>query len=130
MIKINKIVPNTIRFPKAVLGSIKSYLEQKQKDTEVRLKSLKEEDPFADPDRLTDIAASDSEAKAEFGHFTVTAAQTELNKTLIRVRKALTKIKIGKYGICDKCGKMIDTDRLAAMPTADLCVSCERKNEK
>ncbi len=119
-----------LKFPKEVLGNLKSYLEQKQKDTEHRLADLKEEDPFSDPDRLTDIAASDSEAKAEFGHFTVAAAQNELNKTLIRVRKTLTKIKIGKYGICEKCGKMIDTDRLAAMPTAELCVSCEKQSEK
>lgn len=119
-----------IKFPSTVLKSIKSYLEQKQKDTETRLAGLKEEDPFSDPGRLTDIAASDSEAKAEFGHFTIAAAAGELSKTLIRVRKALTKIKIGKYGICDKCGKMIDTDRLAAMPTAELCLNCEKKSEK
>lgn len=118
------------KFPQAVLGTIKDYLEQKQKDTEKRLVELKKEDPFSDPDRLTDIAASDSEAKAEFGHFTIAAATGELNKALIRIRKALTKIKIGKYGICEKCGKMIDTDRLAAMPTADLCLECERKSEK
>lgn len=118
------------KFPKEVLIKVKSYLEEKQKNTEKRLDSLKKEDPFSDPDRLTDIAASDSEAKAEFGHFMIAAAQGELTKTLIRVRKALTKIKIGKYGICDKCGKMIDTDRLAAMPTADLCLDCEKKSEK
>lgn len=118
------------KFPKEVLSQIRRHLEKKQKETEQRLSEIKKEDPFNDPDRLTDIAASDSEVKAEFGHETVQAVLTELNKTLIRVRKALTKIKIGKYGICEKCGKMIDTDRLAVMPTADLCLSCEKKNEK
>ncbi|MBI4999343.1 TraR/DksA C4-type zinc finger protein [Candidatus Gottesmanbacteria bacterium] len=34
------------------------------------------------------------------------------------------------YGICERCGKMIDTDRLAVMPAAELCLECEKKKEK
>lgn len=118
------------KFPKNVLTNIKSYLEDKQKQTEKRLEELKKEDPFSDPTRLSDNAASDTEAKEEFGHDTISALQLEMNKGLVRIRKALTKIKIGKYGICEKCGKMIDTDRLAVVPTAELCVDCENKTEK
>lgn len=119
-----------LKFPKDVLQNVKKYLEEKQQQTERRLSSLKKEDPFSDPDRLVDKASSDTEAKEEFGHDNIAALQTELGKVLIRTRKALTKIKIGKYGVCENCGKMIDTDRLSIMPTADLCVACERKLEK
>lgn len=118
------------KFPSNVLTKIKKYLEEKQKETEKRLTELKKEDPFSDPSRLNDNAASDTEAKEEFGHDSISAVQMELNRGLVRIRKSLTKIKIGKYGICEKCGKMIDTDRLAVMPTAELCVSCEMKKEK
>jgi RNA polymerase-binding transcription factor DksA len=118
------------KLPNNVLNKVKEYLEQKQKDTEKRLSELKKEDPFSDPGRLSDKASSDTEAKEEFGHDTISALQYELNKGLVTIRKALTKIKIGKYGICEKCGKMIDTDRLAIVPTAEMCVSCEKKNEK
>ncbi len=117
------------KFPKNVLTNIKGYLEEKQKQTEKRLSEFKKEDPFSDPTRLSDNAASDTEAKEEFGHDTISALQLELNKGLVRIRKALTKIKIGKYGICENCGKMIDTERLAVMPTAELCVNCEKSRE-
>lgn len=118
-----------LKFPKSVLDNAKKYLEVKLKQTEKRISELKKEDPFADTDRLIDKASSDTEAKEEFGHDNITALQTELNKVLIRTRKALTKIKIGKYGICENCGKMIETERLSIVPTADLCAACERKQE-
>ncbi|MBI3384723.1 TraR/DksA C4-type zinc finger protein [Candidatus Gottesmanbacteria bacterium] len=118
------------KFPKNVLSNIKNYLEEKQKQTEKRLSELKKEDPFSDPTRLSDNAASDTEAKEEFGHDTISAIQLELSRGLVRIRKTLTKIKIGKYGICENCGKMIDTERLTVMPTAELCVDCEKRNEK
>lgn len=118
------------KLPSNVLNKVKKYLENKQKETERRLTELKKEDPFSDPSRLSDKASSDTEAKEEFGHDTISAIAMELSKALVRIRKALTKIKIGKYGVCEKCKKMIDTDRLAIMPTAEFCVNCERKNEK
>lgn len=119
-----------MQFPKNVLSQIRVYLEQKNKGLESRLKELKKEDPFEDKARLLDRASDDSEAQNKAGHERVAALQHQLNMALVQTRKALTKVKIGKYGICENCGKMIDTDRLAAMPSAILCVSCERKREK
>jgi len=45
------------------------------------------------------------------------------------VRKTLTRIKLGRYGICEECHKMIDTDRLAIDLTAEYCVKCAVKKE-
>ncbi len=42
----------------------------------------------------------------------------------------MAMVKIGKYGVCEKCGKMIDTERLMIMPETTICVSCEKKKEK
>lgn len=119
-----------MQFPKNVLSQIKVYLEQKTSGLESRLKELKKEDPFADKGRLLDRASDDSEAQNKAGHERIEALQHSLSMALVQTRKALTKIKIGKYGICENCKKMIDTDRLAAMPAATLCVNCERKREK
>lgn len=119
-----------IKFPQDILNQIKNYLEQKRQETEHRLKDLKKEDPFEDKSRLLDRASDDGEAQSKAGHERVAALQQQLSQILVQTRKALTKIKIGKYGICESCGKMIDTDRLAAMPTAVLCLSCEKKREK
>lgn len=119
-----------VQFPKDVLVQIKGYLEKKGRETEKRLSELKKEDPFEDKTRLLDRASDDTEAQSKAGHERVAALQHALSMALVQTRKALTKIKIGKYGICENCGKMIDTDRLAAMPTATLCLACEKKREK
>ncbi|PJE67500.1 conjugal transfer protein TraR [Candidatus Shapirobacteria bacterium CG10_big_fil_rev_8_21_14_0_10_40_9] len=119
-----------ISFPASVLKPIKQFLHLEAKKLEERKKVLEKEDPFVDTERLTDNAATDSDAREQFGHARVEAMKKEIDRRLIDIRKALTKIKIGKYGICEKCGKMIDTDRLMIKPEATLCIECEKKREK
>lgn len=119
-----------IQFPKNVLTQITKYLEQRRKDLEEHQRKLKKEDPFDDKTRLMDRASDDTEAQSKAGHERTEALRRQMDVALIETRKALTKIKIGKYGICENCGKMIDTDRLAAMPTANLCMNCAKKREK
>lgn len=118
------------RFPINILKPIENYLKRQKKETEKKMASLSKEDPFVDTDRLIDNAAVDTEVKEQVGHERIEAIKLELSKNLVRIRKALTKIKIGKYGICEGCRKMIDTDRLAVMPTAELCLECEKRKEK
>ncbi|OGC98988.1 hypothetical protein A2W16_00035 [Candidatus Amesbacteria bacterium RBG_16_48_31] len=60
----------------------------------------------------------------------VSAIKQVADRSIIQIRKALSMIKVGKYGVCENCGKMIDTDRLMVMPETTLCVECERKREK
>lgn len=119
-----------ISFPTSVLKPIKQFLHLEAKKLEERKKVLEKEDPFADTERLTDNAATDTDAREQFGHARIEAMKKEIDRRLIDIRKALTEIKIGKYGICEKCGKMIDTDRLMIKPEATFCIECERKKEK
>lgn len=119
-----------VKFPKSVLSQVGGYLEERKRALEKKISDLKKEDPFSDKTRLLDQASDDSEAQNKAEHERVTALHRQLSIALIETKKALTKIKIGKYGICENCGKMIDTDRLAAMPTARLCVTCEKKRER
>lgn len=118
------------KFPLNLLKPIENFLKKQKAETEHSMADLSKEDPFADTDRLTDNAAIDTEVKEQVGHERIEALKLEMAKNLARIRKALTKIKIGKYGICEKCGRMIDTDRLAVMPTAEFCLACEKKKEK
>ncbi|HHF52866.1 MAG TPA: TraR/DksA family transcriptional regulator, partial [candidate division WOR-3 bacterium] len=39
---------------------------------------------------------------------------------------ALKKIKEGKYGICEKCGKEIEEERLDLIPWTRYCSICSR----
>lgn len=114
-------------FPLQVLKPIENFLRKEEKKLEKRKVSLAKEDPFADSSRVNDNAAVDTDAAEGVGHERVSALKKEIDKGLIKIRKALTRIKVGRYGLCVKCGKMIDTDRLAANPTAEHCMKCHRK---
>lgn len=43
------------------------------------------------------------------------------------INMALEKIEKGTYGICEKCGKKIDEERLVACPEAKTCLKCNSK---
>lgn len=40
---------------------------------------------------------------------------------------ALKKIKMGKYGICERCGKSIRISRLTVYPEARVCLKCKKR---
>lgn len=116
-------------FPIKVLKPIQDFLMKEQSSLSVQKQRLEKEDPFADPGHADDNADVGTEAAESAGHERVVLIKSEVDKMLINIRKALARIKLGKYGVCTKCGKMIDTDRLAINPTAEYCVTCERKEE-
>ena len=119
-----------ISFPAEVLQPVAKYLREKLSFLEKKKKALQKTDPFADSSRLNDNAAIDSDAAEQIGHMQNSAFRQTYDRTIIQVRKALTRIRIGKYGTCERCGNMIDTDRLMIVPETTLCVSCEKKKEK
>ncbi len=117
------------QFPKELLSDVAKFLDEKRHQLEKRLTAVKKSDPFMDKDRLSENAAVDTEAKEDAGSQLAEAFQREINRHLVRVRKAMTKIKIRKYGLCERCGKMIDTDRLSVLPDAEFCIECEKKKK-
>ena len=117
-------------YPKSVLIHIKTFLEERLRENQKRVARLKKEDPFSDTDRLNDNASVDTEANEQIGHERVQALKKELEESEKKIKKALWKIKKSKYGFCEKCGKMIDTERLEAFPMAELCVTCQNSKEK
>ena len=121
---------NKLTFPPEVLEEIKKHLEEEKKRLQAQITDLSAQDPFADTDRLVDNAASDTEAKEEFNHDRFEAMINELRGDDESVDAALSRIKKGTYGFCTNCRKLIDTDRLAAVPTATLCMNCEAKRKR
>ncbi len=117
-------------FPATLLEPIKQFLHIEEKKLSQRKKDLEEQDPFKDSKRILDNASPDADASEQFGHANVEGLKGEIDRKLIQIRKALAQIKLGKYGICERCGKMIDTDRLMVFPEATICVKCEKKRER
>lgn len=55
------------------------------------------------------------------------AIATQLENQLIEVNAALDRIKNGKFGICEKCGKPIEKGRLEANPSARISIKHDHK---
>lgn len=45
---------------------------------------------------------------------------------LAELDRALDRVAEGTYGVCVRCGRPIGAERLAARPTAELCIECAR----
>lgn len=43
------------------------------------------------------------------------------------IENALYKMEHGDYGVCEKCGKDLDEQRLESIPWAALCFDCDKK---
>lgn len=117
-------------FPANIVRPVAGFLQAQLRELKKSRENISGEDPFKNPDRATDNASPDTDAEEQFGHARTSAIKQELDRKMIQTRRALARIKIGKYGICSSCGNMIDTDRLMIYPEATVCVKCEAKKEK
>jgi len=117
-----------ISFPKRLLTPIKIFLERELVKLKRTKKNLKKNDPFKDSVRTVENSVEE-DLDEQIGHFDTQVKVNFIQKQIIQLRKALTMIKIGKYGACERCGKMIDTDRLGVRPDATICIKCERERE-
>lgn len=94
-----------------------------------KIKRLRREDPFVTEDRAI-IVEPGTDASALFGHEKTMILENQLKNDLKEIESALAKIKKGTYGICERCGKAIDSARLEVKPSAIYCMNCERELEK
>ena len=83
-------------------------------------------------DRLTDSAGDD---QADTGTKTfereqeISLANNILDR-ISQVERALERLDEGNYGWCERCGNPIPVERLAAFPSATLCVTCKQLEER
>ena len=83
-------------------------------------------------DRLTDSAGDD---QADTGTKTLEREQeislaNNLLERITQVERAIERLGEGNYGWCEKCGNAIPVERLAAFPSATLCVTCKQLEER
>lgn len=117
------------KFPSDVLSELRQHLEGEKTGVSARIGQLSAQDPFSDPDRVNDNAASDADASEESSHDRFQALVEQQQLYLAQIEQALARIADGSYGFCSNCHQMIDTDRLAILPTATLCLRCEREKK-
>jgi DnaK suppressor protein len=83
-------------------------------------------------DRLTDSAGDD---QADTGTKTFEREQeislaNNILERITQVERALERLDEGSYGWCERCGNAIPVERLAAFPSATLCVTCKQLEER
>ncbi len=105
----------------------KQLLLKEQKKELEHIALLKSEDPFSDPDHVSDNAAVDTDVREQVGHETVVAQIKDIEKHLDEVSKALVRIEKKTYGSCEKCDEPIPVERLKVVPEARYCMNCEKK---
>lgn len=71
---------------------------------------------------------------ADSGHSTAERARMlsvmkALRANLRWVQRALSKMELGTYGTCERCGQPITIERLDVLPWAILCIGCARLGE-
>jgi DnaK suppressor protein len=88
----------------------------------------------ADPDS-DDVRFVDDSGFADRGHSSeersqVIAVVRALRSNLRDVERALSKMDAGTYGICERCGQAISSERLEALPWAVLCFDCKQRGNR
>lgn len=116
-----------VRFPDKLLLPIRKFLTEEIARLKKQEKNITAADPFKDTERSTENSLEE-DVDEQIGHFDSQVKASFVKKQIVQLRKALTTIKIGKYGVCERCHKMIDTDRLAIRPETTLCIECEKKD--
>ncbi len=83
-------------------------------------------------ERLADSAGDD---QADTGTKTFEREQeitlaNNLLERITQVERAIDRLGQGNYGWCERCGNQIPVERLAAFPSATLCVTCKQLEER
>jgi DnaK suppressor protein len=99
-------------------------LEEERTQTIERLKSLRES-LKAEVEPATDEGYPDIYEREKN-----LALLQRLEQKLESINRALRLQQKGKYGICERCGQVIDPERLAALPDTTLCLKCKQEIER
>lgn len=73
---------------------------------------------------MADMASDDYERDFSLGR------ATDEQKIIYAIDEAMKRIGDGSYGNCTHCGKLISKKRLKALPYTELCIDCQKKDEK
>jgi DnaK suppressor protein len=66
---------------------------------------------------------------ASFERETAQSLSNHARRLLVQIDDALRRMDADTYGICERCGEMIEHERLEALPYARLCLDCKRRDE-
>jgi RNA polymerase-binding transcription factor DksA len=107
--------------------AIQELLAEERFSTTRRLQSLtRQYDAIAESSAWTtnDDEHDPEGATIAFERAQVQGLLSQAHSELDELDRAAERLRDGTYGICERCGKAIAKERLAALPTARVCINC------
>jgi DnaK suppressor protein len=111
----------------AKVKQIREFLEAEKKRIEEELGLSKASQTMDERREGSPFGKREEEATESMELEKRLALENRLQARLTEVEKAIHKLEIGTYGICEVCNNPIDPARLEALPQAILCMSCRQK---
>jgi len=116
---------------KLFIKKIKEKLEKERTSVEEQLQSFAKKDKKLTGDWETlfpkfNGGNLEEEADEVEQYESLLPIEFSLENRLRDINAALEKIKKGKYGNCEKCGKEILRERLKVCPEARFCLKCQK----
>lgn len=113
--------------PPGAGAAIREALDAERQDTLARLTALSREfDGIVESS--TGVATDDEHdpegATIAFERAQLAALIDQARSHLAELDEALDRLRQGRYGRCERCGRPISADRLAARPAARTCIIC------
>jgi|SRR5579885_70774 len=125
MISNRKSELSTARTSEERARQLRELLAEMRANETQWVRALRERDWF---ENSTLGDEGDSAASDEGLELTASLAELAGNRAAA-VESALQRFREGHYGLCEECADEIPLERLKAMPTAKLCVDCQRELE-
>jgi len=119
--------PHGLSMKKSDLNRFKKILEEKRLSVIRRAQETMEEDMRLDSNELPD--EMDLASSEYMQSFTFRLRGRE-RVFLQKIDKALKKIEVGEFGICQECEEPISIKRLEARPETELCIRCKEDQER
>lgn len=98
---------------------LQNFLLEKKAQLESSIKDIEVDDSLQ-MGEIEQMAA----AAYEYERNRILTVKKNLEEMLSNINRSLQKIINNTYGICDKCTQAINSERLLAIPTANLCINC------
>ena len=117
------------KLAKTVVAKLRKELERERAEL---LSQTAELDATADVGSWRDSGFDDDYADTGTATFERERAQSlaiNSRRILQQVEDALRRMDAGTYGLCDRCGRPIEKERLEALPYATLCLADVRRDE-
>lgn len=117
---------------RTIESMLRTFLESER----VRLEAEVEEIAIEGHEALSEASGENNyrdhmadQGSATFSRELDMTLDENVRDALVAVEKALTRMDEGTYDICERCGVPIGEDRLKAMPTATMCITCKTAEE-